>query len=63
MIRDTKDKLQALMIRYGQYGVALPGGAEAAFHARWAVGAKLRNEESGEWVVVDVDLMNCFGQL
>jgi hypothetical protein len=62
MIKSLKNKIQALMIKFGQYGVALPGGAEAAFHARFALEEKLRSDGSAKWVIVDVDLVNCFGQ-
>jgi hypothetical protein len=62
MIRDVREKVQAVMKKFGQCGVALSGGAEAAFHARWAVEEKSNTSCSGKWVVVDVDLMTCFGQ-
>ena len=52
-----------LMVSLGQYGVAIPGGAEALFHAGDAVEQLAATGDMGPIAVIDVDLVNCFGSL
>ncbi len=52
-----------LMVSLAQYGVAIPGGAEALFHASDAIETLAASGAMGPIAVVDVDLVNCFGSL
>ena len=61
LLRDHRVKIRALMIQLGQYGVALPGGAEALFHARATIEEVAATGALGPLAVVDGDLVNCFG--
>ena len=56
-------KIRKVKLEFLQFGVSVPGWAEALIHARRAV------EEVAAWgglgavPVVDVDIINCFGML
>ena len=49
------------MLGFLQFGVAVPGGAEALIHARRTVEEMALRGGLGAVAVVDVDLINCFG--
>eukprot|EP00975_Prorocentrum_lima_P024418 5133996-Prorocentrum_lima.AAC.1 len=52
------------MLQQQQLGVAVPGGAEAACHARRALRtAILDNADLGVFAVIDLDLQNCYPSL
>ena len=64
LLRDHRAKIHQRMFAFGEYGVALPGGAEALFHARATVEEELASAGLlGLVAIVDVDLVNCFGSL
>eukprot|EP00973_Karenia_brevis_P076786 10665207-Karenia_brevis.AAC.1 len=50
------------MVQSGQYGVAIPGGAEALFHARSTIEELAQTGSCGSICIIDVDLVNCFGR-
>eukprot|EP00973_Karenia_brevis_P006339 862508-Karenia_brevis.AAC.1 len=49
------------MLDFGQFGVAIPGGAETLFHARSTIEDVAASGVLGPLAVVDVDLVNFFG--
>ena len=49
------------MVEANQFGVSVPGGAEALTRARETIELSIRGDESlGVWAVVDVDFVNAF---
>ena len=53
--------IKEIMLKSGQYGVAIPGGAESLIHCRDTFEEAAASGALGPVVVVDVDLVNCFG--
>eukprot|EP00972_Heterocapsa_arctica_P039299 5789286-Heterocapsa_arctica.AAC.1 len=49
------------MVKLHQYGVAIPGGRESLFHGRSTIEEVAVIGLMGEFAIVDVDLVNCFG--
>jgi hypothetical protein len=62
-LRLHQNEIAKLMIRYGQFGNAMPGGGEALFHARDCIEELAATGAMGSIAVVDVDLVNCFPSL
>ena len=49
------------MVEAAQFGVSMPGGAEALVHTRETIEAAIRSDPScGVWATVDVDFQNAF---
>ena len=63
LINRHRKTIRKVMVSLRQFGVALPGGAEALFHARETVEAMARSGTLPPLAVVDVDLVNCYGSL
>ena len=54
-------KVRRVMVDACQYGVSMPGGAEALVHTRETIENAIRADPSlGVWAVVDVDFQNTF---
>ena len=54
-------KIRKVMLDFLQFGVSVPGGAEALIHTRRTVEEVAALSGLGAVAVVDVDLINCFG--
>jgi hypothetical protein len=54
-------RIRELMLKFQQFGVAMPGGSEALIHARETVEQQAALGLLGPIVVIDSDLVNCFG--
>jgi len=63
LLRRNRSKIQSLMLRFGQLGVAIPGGAETLYHARTTIEELAANGTLGPVAVVDLDLVNFFGSV
>ena len=49
------------MVEAAQFGVSMPGGAEALVHTRETIEAAVRSDPAhGVWACVDVDFQNAF---
>ena len=54
-------KVRRVIVEACQYGVSMPGGAEALVHTRETIENAIRADPSrGVWAVVDVDFQNAF---
>ena len=62
LIKTHTKKIQRVMLDHLQFGVAVPGGAEALVHARDLIESGAKNGVHGPIAVIDVDLVNCFGR-
>ena len=54
-------RIRKVMLGFLQFGVSVPGGAEALIHVRHTVEEVAALGGLGAVAVVDVDLINCFG--
>eukprot|EP00972_Heterocapsa_arctica_P101544 14961645-Heterocapsa_arctica.AAC.1 len=61
VLRDNRTAILKLMIKLHQYRVAIPGGSEALFHVISTIEDVAKTGIMGEFAIVDVDLVNCFG--
>ena len=59
-LRRHSKEIMKLMIRVCQFGVAMPGGAEALYHARDCIEELAASGSMGPIAIIDVDLVNCF---
>ena len=54
-------KVRRVMVEACQYGVSMPGGAEALVHTRETTEGAIRSDPScGVWATVDVDFQDAF---
>eukprot|EP00972_Heterocapsa_arctica_P013367 1966232-Heterocapsa_arctica.AAC.1 len=49
------------MVKLHQYGVAIPGGSGSLFHGRSTIEEVAGTGSMGEFAIVGVGLVNCFG--
>ena len=63
LLRRNRGKIRSLMLRFGQFGVAIPGGAEMLYHARSTIEEVADSGALGPLTVVDLDLVNFFGSV
>ena len=57
-------KVRRVMVEATQFGVSMPGGAEALVHTCETIEAAIRSDPScGVWGIVDVDFQNAFPTL
>eukprot|EP00972_Heterocapsa_arctica_P023877 3517237-Heterocapsa_arctica.AAC.1 len=61
VLRDNRTAILKLVTNLHQYGVAIPGGSESLFHGRSTIEDVAKTGIMGEFAIVDVDLVNCFG--
>jgi hypothetical protein len=61
LLNRHRKQIQKLMISLHQFGVAMPGGCEALFHARDTIEEVARSGSLPPLAIIDVDLVNCFG--
>ena len=59
----SRAKLRPRFLKSHQWGVALPGGAEALVHWRSSVEELALQGKIGPLVVFDLDLKNMFGSV
>ena len=62
-LRRHKLKIRQAMLRLRQFGVMIPGGAEALHHARTTIEEIAADGQLGPLVAVDVDMKNFFGSV
>ena len=63
-MHQNEERLRPIMAAARQYGVGVPGGAEALVHFRGLLEAALREEGLGHSIaVLDLDLVNAFPSL
>ena len=63
LLRRHRVKIQQVMLELQQFGVMIPGGAEALYHARVTIEELADSGSLGPLVAVDVDLVNFFGSV
>ena len=52
------------MVEAAQFGVSMPGGAEALVHTRETIEATVQSDHAhGVWACIDVDFQNAFPSL
>ena len=57
-------KVRKVMVAASQFGVSMPGGAEALIHTRETIEAAMRADpDNGVWACIDVDFKNAFPSL
>ena len=57
-------KVRRVMVEAAQFGVSMPGGAEALVHTRETIEAAIISDAAhGVWATVDVDFQNAFPTL
>ena len=61
VVHDHKDAIQKLMLSLRQFGVAIPGGAEALIHFRKIAEDLMQTPGFGQILAaLDIDLVNAF---
>ncbi len=60
LVHDHRHKIQQLMLRLRQYGVAIPGGADTLIHFRSACEEGIRRGSDEALIALDVDFENAF---
>ena len=63
LLRRHRAKIRTLMLRFGQFGVAIPGGVEMLYHARNTIETVAESGVLGPMAVVDLDLVNFYGSV
>ena len=64
LLHRHKAKVRRVLVEACQYGVSMPGGAEALVHTRETIEGAIRSDPScGVWATVDVDFQNAFPSL
>ena len=63
LLRRYRGKIRKRMLELMQFGVQMPGGCEALYHARQTIEECAARGELGEIAVVDVDMANFFGSV
>jgi len=58
-----RPKIRQTMLRLRQYGVMIPGGAEALYHAFSTTEELAQTGKLGSFVAVDVDMINLLGSV
>ena len=56
----VREQVRALFLRSRQFGIAIPGGADAMVHFRTAVEEALRADAGPALALLDLDLQNAF---
>ena len=57
-------KIRRCMVQACQFGVSMPGGAEALVRTRETIEGTIRaNPDLGVWAVIDIDFQNAFPSL
>ena len=64
LLHRHETKVRKVMVEAAQFGVSMPGGAEALVHTRETIEAAVRSDPAyGVWACVDVDFQNAFPTL
>ena len=64
LLHRHETKVRKVMVEAAQFGVSMPGGAEALVHTRETIEAAVRLDPAhGVWACVDVDFQNAFPSL
>ena len=64
MSYEFRDRIREICTEHRQFGVGLPGGADALIHFRTALEAELRQYDGSDILaIVDIDFQNAFPSL
>jgi len=61
-LKRHRQKIRKKMLEFMQFGVQMPGGCEALYHARATVEDCAASVQLGDIAIVDVDMVNFFRQ-